>query len=75
MLFRHHITNKKKYFFPLLGGRGGGLNLSGKIPTFYFLFFLNPSLSCKKAALELQMLLGQTSFQELYLKFKHFIFK
>ena len=45
MLFRHHISNKQKIFFPTFWGEGGGLNPSGKIPTFYFLFFLNPSLS------------------------------
>ena len=44
MLFRHHISNKKKIFFPTFWRGGGGLNPSGKIPTFFLFYFWTLSL-------------------------------
>ena len=42
--FRAHISNLKKEFFPTFWRGGGGLPPSGKIPTYFFLFLMNPSL-------------------------------
>ena len=42
MLFRHHISNKKKYFFPIFGE--GGVPEPDRENSQLFFFFLNPSL-------------------------------
>ena len=41
MLFRHHISNKKKYFFPLFGGRGGP-EPEWENSHFFLYFFFEP---------------------------------